>query len=244
MKVIGAGLPRTATLTQKISLEMLGLGPCYHMVNVLGNLDQTDVWRGILEGDGDLAKPLEHFQSCVDWPTSFYYKELMEMYPDAKVVLSVRTPESWARSMDETIVDSLIGDSLAFHVSAAAGHLNTKWAEYLELMTEMWTKAGVLDAGDHHRLDLGAAFNRHNDEVERTVPADKLLVWQPADGWEPLCEFLELDVPDAPLPRVNDKETYTARIIDMSLGTLNEWWQRERPEALGAPRPPAQAPVG
>ncbi len=42
MKVIGAGLPRTGTLTQKVALEMLGLGPCYHWVDVLADLDR---WR-------------------------------------------------------------------------------------------------------------------------------------------------------------------------------------------------------
>lgn len=34
MKLIGAGLRRAGTLSQKVALEMLGLGPCYRMVTV------------------------------------------------------------------------------------------------------------------------------------------------------------------------------------------------------------------
>src|SRR5436853_7037668 len=102
MKLIGAGLPRTGTLSQKVALEMLGLGPCYHMVNVLGDLDQAEGWRRALEGQGPWDEIFDGFQSTVDWPGSFFYKELVEAYPDAKVLLSVRDPEAWTRSMRDT----------------------------------------------------------------------------------------------------------------------------------------------
>ena len=64
------------------------------------------------------------------------------------------------------------------------------------------------------------AFNRHTEEVKATVPADRLLVWSPADGWEPLCELLELPVPDAPLPQVNDAATFGLRLIDGGLAAV------------------------
>ena len=103
MKLIGAGLPRTATLTQKISLEILGYGPCYHMVNVLSNLDLVPQWVEAFEGTGDWNKIFEGCQATVDWPGSFFYRELIEVYPDAKVLLSVRDGAAWARSMRDTI---------------------------------------------------------------------------------------------------------------------------------------------
>jgi hypothetical protein len=52
-------------------------------------------------------------------------------------------------------------------------------------------------------------FERHNQEVIDTVPADQLLVYRPGDGWEPLCEFLEKPVPDSDYPRVNSTEEFS-----------------------------------
>src|SRR5438067_6231148 len=103
MKVIGAGLPRTATLTQKVALEMLGVGPCYHMVNVLSDLTLADDWRDALEGRADWDKLLGGFESTVDWPGGFFYRELLDAYPDAKVLLSVRDPAAWEHSMRDTV---------------------------------------------------------------------------------------------------------------------------------------------
>jgi hypothetical protein len=75
-----------------------------------------------------------------------------------------------------------------------------------------------------------AAFDAHTEDVKRNVPADKLLVWAPSDGWEPLCEFLEVDVPDSPIPHLNDSATYKSRIIDMSLAKFDTWWKAQQAE--------------
>src|SRR5579859_1437865 len=103
MKLIGAGLPRTGTLSQKVALEMLGVGPCYHMVNVLADLDLAALWRQALDGRADWDRVFAGFAATVDWPGAFFYRELMEAYPEAKVLLSVRRGESWERSMRDTI---------------------------------------------------------------------------------------------------------------------------------------------
>jgi Sulfotransferase domain len=230
MKVIGAGLPRTATLTQKVALEMLGFGPCYHMVNVLGDLDLVPVWRAALDGDADWHKIFEGFESSVDWPGSYYYKELMEIWPDAKVLLSERDPASWERSMQATIVDVLEADSLTCHLSKAAGLINPKWQAYSEMMIEMWKRFGVLDESGtwgHFQEE----FNRHNEEVKQTVPSDNLLTWQAADGWEPLCEFLKVDVPGQPLPHTNDAQVFASRVNDMSVSTINAWHEQVQAES-------------
>ena len=70
-------------------------------------------------------------------------------------------------------------------------------------------------------------MNAHNEEVKRTVPADRLLVWSVKEGWGPLCEFLELPVPDEPFPHINDRTEFLNRIIDGSLAALTEWRERE-----------------
>ena len=119
MKLIGAGLPRTGTLSQKVALEMLGLAPCYHMVNVLGDLDEALVWRRALEGEQPWEEVFDGYQSTVDWPGSFFYKELVEFYPDAKVLLSVRDADGWERSMRDTIWGVFYGDILIRDLSSA-----------------------------------------------------------------------------------------------------------------------------
>jgi Sulfotransferase domain len=228
MKLIGAGLPRTATLTQKIALEMLGQGPCYHMVNILTDLSQVQQWIDAFDGSADWDKVFAGHNATVDWPSAYFYTELMQVYPDAKVLLSVRDPESWARSMENTIWGCLYGDTLMRDLSAAQARVNPGWAKYLELVTAMWTKSGLLGEGDFDTTALAAAFDRYNDEVRATVPPEKLLVWSAADGWEPLCEFLGVPVPPAPLPRVNDSGMFAGRIIEGSMMALNAWQDEQK----------------
>jgi hypothetical protein len=222
MKLIGAGLPRTATTSQKIALEMLGLGPCYHMVNVLSDLTLVPGWRRALVGETAWKDTFDGFQATVDWPGAFYYRELMDAYPEAKVLLSVREPEGWERSMRDTIWGILYGDSLAHDLSMARSRVDPLWRQYTELMKEMWDRAGLLSSHGNH-YPVGSAMLAYNQEVQRTVPPDRLLVWSPADGWEPLCEFLGVPVPHAPFPRVNDTEGFTEMLIDGCLGALNGW---------------------
>ena len=217
MKLIGAGLPRTATLTQKVALEMLGLGPCHHMVSVFADLPSAERWREAFLGNQDPAELLEGHPSMVDWPGSYFYKELMEAYPDAKVLLSVRSAESWAKSMRDTIWSTLYGDSLVRNMSGARRAVDPEWDLWMGTLQEMWTKSGLLNGENTTEEWMIDAFNRHTEEVKAHVPAERLLLWSPKDGWDPLCEFLEVPVPEAPLPNINDSKSYGERIIDGAL---------------------------
>ena len=105
-------MPRTGTLTQKLALEMLGLGPCYHMVNVLADLDQAALWEQALDGDAPWERIFAGFQSTVDWPGGYFYRELADAYPEAKVLLSVRDPQAWEESMRQTVWAVRHGESL------------------------------------------------------------------------------------------------------------------------------------
>jgi hypothetical protein len=244
MKVIGAGLPRTATLTQKVALEMLGVGPCYHMVNVLSDLQLVDLWRDAYEGRADWERILGGFESTVDWPGGFFYRELMDAYPDAKVLLSVRDPAAWEKSMRDTVWGTYFGDITIGHLSRGLTTIDPPWSDYIELMTKLlWEDRGTLRDGHRDRDGLIAAFELHTEDVKRHVPAEKLLVWDATDGWEPLCEFLEVDVPATPIPHLNDSATYKSRIIEMSLGKFGQWWeQQQSANGAGAASPaPAAA---
>jgi hypothetical protein len=220
MKLIGAGLPRTGTLSQKIALEMLGLAPCYHMVNVLTDLDQTERWRQALQGDVSPAEIFEGFQATVDWPGSFFYRQLLDLYPDAKVLLSVRDGDAWARSMRDTIWGVIYGDCLIRHLSDARRTVDPQWGGYIDLMTEMWRRSGLIQDAQTSAEEMATAMERYHQEVQDIVPAERLLVWSVAEGWEPLCEFLELPVPEAPFPRVNDSAQFADRIIDGAIDVI------------------------
>jgi hypothetical protein len=233
MKVIGAGLPRTATTTQMVAFEMLGFGPCYHMRNVLGDLkNELPRWEDAEAGHPDWDAVFGDAQSTCDWPSARFYADLVEHYPDAKVVLTVRDGESWARSMRETIWGLFFSDSVLRYISEARACVDSLWRRYLELMTRMnWEPERGVMAGDH-RSDPGLAeiMERWNAHVIATVAPDRLLVWNPAEGWDPLCHFLEVDVPSEPLPNLNDTAAFKEGIIGGSLSALNAWWdQRERP---------------
>jgi hypothetical protein len=231
MKVIGAGLPRTATLSQKVALEMLGFDPCYHMVNVLADLSQVPLWHRATDGTIEWDEILGAFGSTVDWPGGFFYRELVEAYPDAKVLLSVRDPEAWERSMRDTVWEVWHGDTLMKHVSDARAEIDPEWAEFRRLMHRLlWTDRAPF-AGDHQdRQWLIDAFNRYNEQVQRDVPAERLLVWEVKEGWEPLCRFLEVDVPDAPFPNVNDKTTFIERVVGGCIEVLHGWWTQQQQE--------------
>jgi len=225
MKVIGAGLPRTGTLSQKAALDMLGVGPCYHMVNVLANLDLLEQWRAALNGDADWETTFDGFESTVDWPGSFFYKELMEKYPEAKVILGTRDGDSWVRSMHATIRNLFYGEDVVTHLSYARGQVDPKWQMFIDTMLEMWDRSGLMKDGNVTAEEMSSACERYQEEVQETVPSDRLLVWSVREGWEPLCEFLEVPVPDEPFPRLNDTAEFADRLIDGSLAGLNAWRQ-------------------
>jgi hypothetical protein len=233
MKVIGAGLARTATTTQMIALEKLGFGRCYHMRDVLMDLPgQLPHWEAVAQGNPDWDAIFGDAQSTVDWPSARYYAELMEVYPDAKVLLSVRAPEGWVRSMRETVWGVYYGHSVLRYVSQARTVIDEWWDRYTKLMAYMsWDEeTGALRGDTHDDAEFGRIMERWNEQVKQTVPAERLLVWDPKEGWEPLCEFLGVDVPDEPLPHTNDTASFKEGVLGGSLQMVNEWWdQRERP---------------
>ncbi len=228
MKLIGAGMPRTGTLTQKMSLEMLGLGPCYHMVDVLGDLEQADLWKQALAGEPNWNEIFDGFQSTVDWPGGYFYRELADFYPEAKVLLSVREPEGWERSMRETVWAVRNGESLIRLLSSAQGHINPRWQGFLDMVDGLlWRGKGTFGGGHSEPGQMIETMKRHNEEVKASIPPERLLVWSVTEGWEPLCEFLEVPIPGVPVPHINDRKEFLNRIIDGSLAALNEWREQD-----------------
>lgn len=232
MKLIGAGLPRTGTLTQKVALEMLGLAPCYHWVDVLADLDRVQIWDKAMDGNADWPQIFGDAQATVDWPGGFFWRELIDAYPDAKVLLSVRDPQTWEPSFRETIWDMGHGESLLHLLSSARAQVDPQWARYVAFVERMfWSPEGTFANGHQRPEQLMEAMVAHNEAVKQAVPADRLLVWEAKEGWEPLCKFLEVEVPSEPFPHANDRDTFLGRVIDGALTKLTSWRAEQSADA-------------
>ena len=207
MKVIGAGYTRTGTVSLKTALETLGVGPCLHPLTA----PETERVLERARSDGATLDWREHlgpWNAAAGWVGARYYRELIEAWPSSVVVLSVRDADAWyasyascLRTTAELAVTG--GPALAGAVTAAMNGL---------MVADQPLRGGVVDASHERREDALARYQRHNDAVARTVPIDRLLVYDVEDGWEPLCEFLDLPVPDLPFPHLNDRAEFRARL--------------------------------
>lgn len=200
LKVIGSGFGRTGTLSLKAALEILGFGPCYHMQEVVKRPSHIKKWQQI--GRGKLVpwpSIFRHFQATVDYPASTFYRELLDAYPDAKVIHTVRDPERWYDSTAETIFRAMDGLPFwAYKLPWPMGH-------FIDLQEKLiWQR--VFNGRFLDRPYALQRFHDYTEEVKQHVPPEKLLIFQVKDGWEPLCRFLDRPVPDVPFPHVNDRE--------------------------------------
>jgi hypothetical protein len=201
IKVIGAGYGRNGTLSLKQALEKLGFDKCYHMMELDQSKDEDLAWLKLNRGEPvDFEKLFEGYQASVDWPSCNFWREQMAAYPDAKVILSERDPEAWYASIMKTIYPMSV--SMREH----AGE-DPLWQRRSEMVFELiWYGLfdGRLDDKDH----VIGVYLAHNQQVKDEVPAGKLLVFESSLGWEPLCEFLDVPVPDEPYPRTNSSEDF------------------------------------
>jgi len=190
VRVVGAGVGRTGTHSLKLALERLLGGRCHHMVEILGDPAQAGGWTDAIEGrEVDWAQVLDGYVALVDWPGASFWKEISQANPDALVLLSTRDPEAWYRSASNTIFNP---------IEAAPPGLETWFGETMPKLFEQRFSA--------EREDPAAmieAFETHNAAVRAGVPAERLLEWTVADGWEPICARLGVAVPDEPFPLTN-----------------------------------------
>jgi hypothetical protein len=207
LKIVGAGFGRTGTLSLKNALETLGFGPCYHMFEVVERPDHIDMWHRLAFGgpmDWDLL--FKDFQSTVDWPAARYWRELAAYYPDAKVLLSVRDPDAWFKSMSDTIFR---GMTMRVPDSAPLPR-RQQMAMARKIVAE-----DTFDGRFEDKTHAIAVFNRHNEEVRGSIDPARLLVFDVKEGWEPLCRFLGVPPPGEPFPRLNDTASIQAMMKQM-----------------------------
>jgi len=198
LRVVGAGLGRTGTHSLKLALEQLLGGRCYHMLEVFGRPEDVADWQRAFDGrPPEWTEFFGEFTASVDWPSAAFWREQADAFPDALVLLSVRRdPDAWWNSADRTIFEPFRGASF---------DAPDEWTAMVTTMLRGFTPD--LDDADA----VKAAYERHNDAVRAGVPADRLLEWQPGDGWEPLCTALGVPVPDEDFPHTNTTAEFRER---------------------------------
>ena len=200
LSIIGSGFGRTGTMSTKIALEQLGYGPCHHMVEVMGNPDQPAYWKAHAAGeDVDWAEVFADYEAQVDFPGAAVWHELSIAFPDAKVLHTERPEEDWWASYATTINK--------FWQHRTKLDLPPPVADIFETMDRILVQ-GVFGGTD--RKSAIAAYRRNNEKVRDTIPADRLLIFTPSDGWDPLCRFPGKDIPPTDFPRSNARAEFWA----------------------------------
>lgn len=199
LKVIGSGFGRTGTMSMKEALGVLGLGPCHHMLEVMENPKQLSYWKAIAAGEQvNWAEVFEGYNSQVDWPGAHVWYETSIAFPDARVIHTERPEDVWWNSFNGTI-----GKFFANYTDL---ELPPHIADVADTMSGWFLNQAFDDFTD--RDSVIAAYRLNNQKVRDTIPADRLLVFNVADGWEPLCRFLELPVPDTAFPHRHPKKEF------------------------------------
>ena len=194
MRVIGAGFGRTGTMSMQAAFDTLGYR-CYHMREVAKDPKHLKAWDDFIRGKApmDWQTLFRNYEATVDFPACVYYRELLEMFPDAKVVLNVRDADRWYDSFC-----TLRGAMDGFRVFRFIPKVR-RFLGFTDTLIDQ------VFSGSFERENCVRVFNDHNLAVQQHVPAERLLVFSVKDGWAPLCGFLGCEVPDGvPFPHLNE----------------------------------------
>ncbi|KAL8647579.1 MAG: hypothetical protein Q9226_006371 [Calogaya cf. arnoldii] len=193
MRCLVLGVGRTGTNSIREAMKILGFDETYHMVNANQNPKDNELWQNALDAKTQEGKQLGreqwdqllgHCQAVTDFPAALFAPELISAYPEAKVVLSNRDIDQWHR----------------YDISA----VDPPSAPWAEMFYKMWR---IFAKGDFARYGK-RAFHEHYERVRELVPSDRLLEYRVSEGWEPLCRFLDVDIPDCRYPAGNKQESF------------------------------------
>jgi len=201
LEVVGAGLGRTGTKSMQTALNMLGFGPCHHMIEVFAHPQSMQLWIDAAEGRPDWDKLFENYRSMVDYPGAAHWKALADYYPKAKVLLTVRDPDQWFESTQATIFGPQTGAT-----RITEGVPGAFFASFIGPIREHLADRTFMT--DH--------FRRHVAEVKATIAPERLLVYEVGEGWDRLCAFLGVAVPETPYPSENSRDDFIGRIRQRS----------------------------
>ncbi|MEM7332223.1 MAG: sulfotransferase family protein [Chloroflexota bacterium] len=198
LQVVGAGVGRTGTSSLKRALEFLLNKPCYHMFEFLNNREHIHFWHQAAFGDEpDWPKELADYGAAVDWPASAFWPELSRAFPSALILLSKRPADAWWESASKTIY----------------APREREPGLMMDLSKELSRTRFPIHSLIEDKKASMALFDKWNNDVIAQAPADRLLVWEVGDGWEPICAALGLPVPTAPFPHKNTREEFIRNVL-------------------------------
>jgi hypothetical protein len=218
MKIIGAGFGRTGTTSLKAALEALGFGPSYRLDEVFKHPEQVAFWEAARRGERvDWEGFFAGYGLAVDWPAFSFYGELMEAFPEAPVILTVRNPGRWYESVRSTIygIHKLSAGPAPVRLAFALAGLFAPAVTGIARLADAILWDGLFDGRFEDRSYAIEMFHRHNEEVRRRVPPERLLVYDVKEGWAPLCDFLGVEVPDEPFPHLNHTREMRRRLLGL-----------------------------
>jgi hypothetical protein len=213
LQVIGAGFGRTGTHSLALALDELGFGPCYTLPEVDNNAGHVDLWNAALEGRAvDWSTLFQDYHSAVEWPTISFLPQLVRHFPEAKVILTLRDPESWYESAATTIFPAL---------EATAKHPDAQIRERSNLKRRLILEK-VFSGRYWDKTHTIQVYRDHVKVVEKLVPKKRLLHYQVTEGWSTLCAFLGVTEPDKPFPRRNERASFLASAPEWAKKTIEE----------------------
>lgn len=198
-------------------MELLGFGPCHHMSELFKHPESIQGWLRAAEGGPvDWEQLLAGYRSTLDWPSVSFWRDLIRAYPDAKVLLTVRDPNAWYDSTLKTIYRVGTADPATLPAALQARFAADPALQGQRELTDRLVWDGAFDGRFADRAYALDVYAKHLAEVRATVPADRLLEFNTAQGWEPLCAFLGVEVPDVPYPWLNSSESFHQMIGEAS----------------------------
>jgi hypothetical protein len=218
MRVIGASFGRTGTTSLKAALQELGFGPSYTLGEVFRNPEHVRVWEAANAGEEvDWEGFLAGYEVAVDWPACSFYEELMEVFPEAPVILTVRDPAEWYESTRSTIHElrRLTRGPLPLRAAFALAGPFAPGVVGTVRLAESIVWEGTFEGRFEDRAYAMELFERHNEAVRLRVPPERLLVFDVREGWAPLCDFLGVEAPEEPFPRLNEARQMRRRLIGL-----------------------------
>jgi len=218
MRIIGAGFGRTGTTSLKAALEALGFGPSYRLDEVFKHPEQVAFWEAASRGKRvDWEGFFAGYAVAVDWPAFYFYKELIEAFPGAPVILTVRDPDRWYESVRSTIygIHKLSSGPAPVRLAFVLAGLFAPAVTGIARLADRTLWDGAFNGCFEDRSYAIETYKRHNAEVRREVPPERLLVFDVKEGWGPLCDFLGVEVPDEPFPHLNDSREMRRRLIGL-----------------------------
>lgn len=228
LQVLALGLPRTGTRSISAALELLGFSHCAHGFDIMDNPAYVNRLSAAVDAKynngppftkADWDETLGHCAAISDSPLVLFWRELVECYPDAKVVLVQRDEDKWYKSFTQSVVENMFSPGGKFTRKYVEPLLGSNVGPFaMKVLTVM------LDADDEAGMKTNArlVYRKHYQDIRAEVPAERLLTYELGSDWKPLCDFLGVSVPDCDFPWVNESDALQEKIEEFKRQKMNE----------------------